>query len=79
MRLLEAAGYLCTKAGASLGLFDVIGIGPNDIRCCQVKSGTKYCSAIEREQLQLVPVPSNCSKEIWRYPDRCKAPLIERL
>jgi hypothetical protein len=25
--LLEAAGYLCTRAAASLGVFDIVGIG----------------------------------------------------
>lgn len=79
MKLLEACGYVCTRAGASLGAFDVIGVGPRDVRLVQVKSGTARCSAAEREQLALVAVPANCSKEIWRFPDRCRAPLIERL
>jgi len=77
IRQLEAAGYRCTKAGASLGLFDVIAIGSTNVRAIQVKSGTRYCSALEREQLQLCPVPFNVSKEIWRFPDYCRAPLIE--
>lgn len=79
MQLLEALGYSCTKAGGSLGLFDVVAIGPVDFRCIQVKSGTTYASGVEREQLQAVPVPANCTREIWRFPDRCKAPRIERL
>ena len=79
MKLLEASGYVCCKAGASLGLFDVIAIGATDVKCVQVKAGTKYVSALEREQLQLLRVPTNVSKEIWRYPDRCRAPLIEHL
>ena len=79
MRILESAGYLCTKSGASLGVFDVVGIGPRDFKCVQVKSGGAYCSALERERLQLLEVPANCSKEIWRFPDRCRAPLIERV
>ena len=79
MRILEAAGYSCTRAGASLGVFDVLALGPHDIKAIQVKAGTKYCSAVEREQLQLLPVPPNVSKEIWRFPDRCRTPLIERL
>jgi Holliday junction resolvase len=79
MKLLEAAGYLCTRAGASLGVFDVLALGAHDIKAIQVKSGTKYCSMVEREQLQLVRVPSNVSKEIWRFPDRCRVPLIERV
>jgi len=79
MRILEQGGYLCTKAGASLGLFDVIALGRHDVRCVQVKSGRTYLSALEREQIQLLHVPANVSKECWRFPDRCRAPLIERL
>jgi Holliday junction resolvase len=79
IRLLEAAGYCCTKAGASLGLFDIIALGAVDIRCIQVKSGTKYASSVEREQMQLMRVPSNCSIEVWRFPDRCREPIIEAL
>jgi hypothetical protein len=29
--------------------------------------------------MQLLPVPPNTSKEIWRWPDHAKAPIIERL
>jgi Holliday junction resolvase len=79
MKMLEAAGYVCTKAGGSLGAFDVIAIDALSVRCVQVKSGGTYCSAVERAQLELVAVPANVSKEIWRFPDRCKAPLVERL
>jgi Holliday junction resolvase len=79
IRILEAAGYVCTKAGGSLGMFDVIGIGPRDIRCLQVKAGAQYCSAIEREQMTELTVPANVSKEIWRFPDRCKEPSRETL
>jgi Holliday junction resolvase len=79
MKILEAAGYVCTKAGASLGLFDVVAIGPHDVRLVQVKSGGEYLSAIEREQITALQVPTNVSKEGWRFPDRCHVPLIERL
>lgn len=79
MRILEAAGYVCTRAGASLGLFDVIAVGPADVRLVQVKAGTKYLSGVEREQILALAVPANVSREVWRFPDRCRAPLIERL
>jgi Holliday junction resolvase len=80
IRILEAAGYVCTKAGGSLGVFDVIAIGPQDIRCIQVKAGSgNYCSAVEREVMRACIVPAIVSVEIWRFPDRCRAPLIERL
>lgn len=79
MRILEAAGYVCTRASASLGLFDVVAVGPHDVRLVQVKAGGKYLSAIEREQIEALLVPTNVSRECWRFPDRCRAPLIERL
>jgi len=80
VRILEAAGYSCTKAGGSLGMFDVIAIGPQDIRCLQVKAGDgNYCSKIERELMRECARPPNMSVEIWRFPDRCREPLIERL
>ena len=31
MALLEAAGYRCTRAAASLGAWDIIGIGSVDL------------------------------------------------
>lgn len=79
MAILTAAGYACSRAAASLGIFDVIAIGTADIRLVQVKSGGAYCSAIEREQIAHFAAPWNCSREIWRFPDRCKEPLIERI
>ena len=80
IKQLEAVGYCCTRAGGSLGVFDVIAIGATDVKAIQVKCGTgNYVSAVEREHLTLLTVPASVSKEIWRYPDRCKAPLIERL
>ena len=79
MRILEREGYTCTRASASLGMFDVIGIGPTDVRLIQVKSGSKYLSAVEREQIHNLAVPANVSRECWRFPDRTRVPLIERL
>ena len=79
MQALEAAGYVCTRAGASLGLFDVIAVGPKDVRLVQVKAGTKYLSGIEREQIVALRVPANVSRECWRYPDRARTALIEVL
>jgi hypothetical protein len=64
----ESCGYMCTKAGGSLGLFDVIAIGPGDIRCIQVKAN-EYLSAIEREQIRSLPVPTNVSRECWQFID----------
>jgi Holliday junction resolvase len=68
IRILEAPGYVCNKAGGSLGIFDVIAIGPSDVRCVQVKSN-EYLSAVEREQLKALPVPANVTREYWRFVD----------
>ena len=77
--ILEAAGYVCTKAGGSLGLFDVIAIGAIDVRCVQIKAGGEYLSGLEREAIGALTVPANVSRECWRFPDRCKSPMIERI
>ena len=79
MRILEAAGYVCTRASASLGAFDVIALGPRDNRCVQVKAGTARLSGVEREAIELLELPANVSMECWRFPDRCREPLIERI
>lgn len=77
-RLLEATGYTVLKAGGSLGSFDLVAYRATDVRFIQVKCNG-YCSAAEREALQLEQVPENCSKEIWRFKDRIRDPLIERI
>ncbi len=79
IRILEAAGYISTKAGGSLGLLDVIAIGSTDVRCVQVKAGGEYLPAVERESIQALPVPANVSRECWRLPDRCQVPFIKQL
>jgi Holliday junction resolvase len=77
--LLEAAGFAVCRAAGSKGPADLVAWDTTSIRFISVKSGTKYASAIEREALQLLPRPVNASIEVWRFPDRCRAPWIERL
>ena len=80
IRILEAAGYCCTKAGGSLGVFDVIALGPKDVRCIQVKAGKRpWLSPLEREQIRGTDVPPNCSKELWKLYDYARQPVIEVL
>lgn len=80
IRILEAAGYCCTKAGGSLGVFDVIALGPKDVRCVQVKAGQRpWLSPAEREAIELVCVPANVSKELWKFHDYARQPVIEVL
>jgi Holliday junction resolvase len=77
--LLEAAGFHVCRAAASKGPADLVAWNDSSIRFISVKSGTKYASATERDALRMLLRPANASVEIWRFPDRCPAPLIERL
>jgi hypothetical protein len=77
--LLEAAGFSTLRAAASKGLVDVIAWDATSFRLISVKSGTKYASAIEREALAFMPRPANASVEIWRFPQGCRGPVIERV
>lgn len=78
-RALEGAGYLVARSGGSLGLFDLIAIGPVDVRLVQVKSGAARLSRDERKAIAALRVPENVSREYWRFADRVRQPTIERL
>src|SRR5262249_57305842 len=78
MRLLERCGYVCMRSAGSHGAFDVIAIGPRDVRLIQCKAGAATLSPIEREQLAALRVPPNTSVECWTFRDRMP-PIIERL
>jgi Holliday junction resolvase len=69
MALLEAAGYACTRAAASLGAWDIIGIGSTDIVLCQVKT-RDFPGVEEMEGLREFRCPPNCRKLIHRWRDR---------
>jgi Holliday junction resolvase len=76
--ILEAAGYHVVKAGGSLGIFDLVALGPQGARLVQVKSNEKPRPA-ERERLELFPRLPYCSKDLWVFYDRVREPAIEVL
>jgi len=78
MRILEAAGYACTRAAASLGTFDVIGIGATDVVLVQVKT-CDFPDAAEMEALRMFPCPPNYRKLIHRWRDRRRRPDVEEV
>lgn len=78
IRLLEAMGYACTRAAASLGVFDLIAISPVDILLVQVKSN-QWPRADEMEQIKLFRAPPNARKMIHRYRDRVRLPDVKEL
>jgi len=79
MRLLEAAGYQAFRTAGSHGIVDVIAVNKLGVRAIQCKAGVANVTPAEREALRLMPRPSNCTAEVWRWKDRAREPLIERV
>jgi Holliday junction resolvase len=78
-RLLESLGFTVVRSSASKGVADLVAFDGVCIRLVQIKCNG-YASAIERERLKAVALPSCGTKEIWRYVDRQRGgPLIERV
>lgn len=65
MTLLEATGYRCTRAAASLGAWDIIGIGSTDVVLVQVKSN-QWPGTAEMKTLRDFPTPRYCRKLVHR-------------
>jgi hypothetical protein len=78
MRLLEAAGYACTRAAASLGAWDIIAIGSADIVLVQVKT-RDWPGSVEMETLRLFPAPPGVRKLVHRFVDGKRLPDVKEL
>lgn len=78
MRLLEAAGYRVTRAAASLGEWDLIGVGSTDVVLCQVKT-RDWPGSVEMETLRAFPSPPNARKLVHRWRDRQRLPDVREL
>ncbi|MFY9531248.1 MAG: hypothetical protein WBC04_17740 [Candidatus Acidiferrales bacterium] len=78
MAILEAAGYACTRAAASLGIFDVIGIGATDIVLAQLTT-RDWPGSVEMEQLRMFHCPPVCKKLIHRWRDRVRLPDVKEV
>lgn len=75
MALLEAAGYRCTRSAASLGEWDIVGIGTKDMVLVQTKT-RDWPGSVEMETLRNFPVPPNCRKLVHRWRDRQRLPDV---
>lgn len=74
--LLEDQGYRCTKAGGSLGVWDLIAISEGRVLLVQVKSNRKPPAA-EMETMRAFPCPKDSvTKELWIFHDYQKLPQI---
>ena len=76
--VLEAAGYQCTKAGGSLGAWDVIGISSVDVVLCQVKT-RDWPGKLETEELKEFPAPPYARKLVHRWRNRQKLPDVREI
>lgn len=76
--ILEAAGYSVTKAGASLGVWDLIGIGSTDFVVVQVKT-RDYPGSVEMETLKNFTCPQNCRRLVHRWRHRQRLPDVKEL
>lgn len=78
IEILEAAGYRCTRSAASLGEWDIVGIGTTDTVLVQVKTG-RWPGSEEMEALTLFPVPPNCRKLVHRWMPRKRLPDVREI
>jgi hypothetical protein len=78
IRILEAAGYCVTRAAASLGAWDLVGIGSADVVLVQVKT-RDWPGSVEMEILRGFRCPGNCRKLIHRWRDRERVPDVKEL
>jgi uncharacterized protein with GYD domain len=76
--LLESAGYVVTRAAASLGAWDLVAIGATDVVLVQVKSNA-WPSTVEMEMLRAFPTPPNARKLLHRWRDRERQPDVRQL
>jgi Holliday junction resolvase len=78
IRLLEASGYQCTKAAASLGTFDIWAISSTDVALVQVKSN-RWPGSMEMDQIKAFPAPPNARKLVHRWDDHKRIPMVKEL
>jgi hypothetical protein len=74
----RGAGYAVTRAAASLGAWDLVGIGSTDIVLCQVKT-RDWPGATEVEILRGFSAPPNARKLVHRWRDRERRPDVREL
>ena len=78
MEILEAAGYRCTRSAASLGAWDIVGVGADGFVLCQVKS-SQWPGAVEMEVLSGFRCPANCRRLVHRWRPYRRLPDVREL
>jgi hypothetical protein len=78
MAILEAAGYQCTRAAASLGAWDIVAIGSTDVLLVQVKT-RDWPGLAEMAKLRAFPAPPACKKLLHRWRSRQSTPDVREV
>jgi uncharacterized protein with GYD domain len=76
--LLEASGYRVTRAAGSMGTWDLVAIGAQDVVLIQVKT-RDWPGLLERLALTEFPAPPNARKLLHRWRDRQRMPDVREL
>lgn len=77
-RILEAAGYAVTRAAASLGAWDLVGVGSSDIVLVQVKT-TEWPRSAEMETLRSFRAPRTARKLVHRWRANQRTPDVREI
>lgn len=75
---LEAQGYRCTRAAASLGEWDIVAVGVTDVVLVQTKSN-RWPRSEEMARLLSFHVPVGVRKEIHRWKDYARSPEVREV
>lgn len=76
--IFRAAGYYVTRAGASLGEWDLVALGPHGVILCQVKT-RDWPGALEMGALrESCPWPY-VTRLVHRYRDGVRQPDVREL
>jgi Holliday junction resolvase len=78
IKLLEAAGYRCTRAAGSLGVFDIIGVSATDVVLVQVKT-RDWPGSVETEAIKEFPTPPNARKLLHRWRPLQRTPDVREV
>ncbi len=74
MDILKKAGYQCLRTAGSHGMWDVIAIGPSNIRLIQVKLNRTPTPA-ERRAIEEFRVAPRTTKEVWMFRTGARKPI----
>lgn len=77
-RLLENAGYSVTRAAASLGVWDLVGVAAADVVLVQVKT-RDWPGTGEMKRLEASSVPPGVKKLVHRWRDRQRVPDVREI